>query len=179
MLGRSAACEAPPDAIGCATTRDLQPGPGGSLVTATGHLTGRVTSAEGTRLHGFELDQIAVLAGAPLPARLDGWLDTVPDPGTNPSPALVPGLWAPDGRLLALVPAHLSDPSYDTTLGVRPIVDGAVVFSAAGCTGAPAALRTTAFTGPLDEVPGGGSPEAARCHSGHRQAPLRLTRPYW
>lgn len=85
-------------------------------------------------------------------------------------------MWAPDGRVLAYVPADPTKVAEASTLRIWPIVDDGVVFSAAACGAAPAGLRTTTFSGPLAEVPNSRSYTVAQCNGGFTTSPLQAVR---
>lgn len=161
--------------IGCADPA-LSPAPGVSVVTGVGRLTGVTRTRFETPLHEFEIRQVKVLAGPDRPSVLRAWLASVPSPGPDLAPAQVPGLWAPDGRVLAYVGRNPEMIAESSTALVRPIVHGDVVFSAAGCGSAPAGLQTVRFDGPLAEVPNSRSYRVAQCNGGFSAAPLEELR---
>lgn len=162
-------------AIGCGVS-PIKPSAGVSVVTADGHLTGRTRTVSGTPLHQIELDRVRVLAGPGRPSTVRGWLATVPHATPGTAAAQVPGLWAPDGHLLAYLSKDLNAVQESSTLEVRPIVDGAVIFSAAACGGTPAGVKTVRFNGPLMEVPGSRSYTVAKCSGGFHAGSLEQVR---
>lgn len=169
------ACGSKIAAIGCATP-SLTPAAGASVVTGYGRLTDVTRSSFGTRLHEFEITRVEVLGGSARAGSVHGWLLTVPSPGPDLAAAQVPGMWAPDGHVLAYVPADASKVAEASTLRVWPIVDGRVVFSAAACGAAPSGLPTTKFNGPLTEVPDSRSFAVAQCNGGFVSSPLQAVR---
>lgn len=177
MIGNlvSQSCGTSGAAIGCGPA-SLKPTVGVSVVTAYGHLTGKTRTVDGTPLHQIELDRVHVLAGAGRPATVNGWLATLPHAGPGTAAAQVPGLWAPDGHLLAYLSKNTDAVQESSTLSVRPIVDNNVIFSAADCGSAPDSLKTVVFNGPLTEIPGSRSYTVAKCYGGFQASPLGQVR---
>jgi hypothetical protein len=127
---------------------------GGSVIIATGTLTGRSATTTDGPFDQMRLAGIRTLLGPSLPATTIAWLRTVgPVSGANAG-----SLWATDGRLLALaVPASPPNaPADGPVLTTAPIVNGRVIFSTAGCW-LPTGLPSRPFTGKLAEIPGSAS----------------------
>jgi hypothetical protein len=171
----SQSCGTSGAAIGCGAA-SLKPTAGVSVVTGYGHLTGKTRTVNGTPLHQIQLDRVHVLAGADRPVTVNGWLATLPHAGPGTAAAQVPGLWAPDGHLLAYLSKNTGAVQESSTLRVRPIVDDDVIFSAADCGSAPGNLKTVAFDGPLTEVPGSRSYIVAKCYGGFHASPVAQVR---
>jgi len=137
-------------------------GRGQSLVTGYGRLTGHTRAG----YREFELTGLRTLAGPAVPSRLTSWLSA--PPGRAAAAADAGGLWAPDGRLVALLtpgggPGMIASPA--------PLVGDRVILSAAGCWSDPA-LTGSRFTGELAEVPGSDGYRLAEQAGGFTNYPL-------
>jgi hypothetical protein len=148
-----------------ATTRNGQ-----SVVEAVGALTGQTKAQELTIYREMRLTRVRTLSGKTLPANLSGWLQTSPHPAAFAADA--PGLWALDGGLIAiLTPERLAHTPVGPLLSIAPLVHGDVTLSSAACWADPS-LPTSAFTGPLHEVPGSNAYTLAQRAGGFYAYPL-------
>jgi hypothetical protein len=148
-----------------ATTRSGQ-----SVVEAVGALTGQSKTQQLTIYHEMRLRTVRTLSGKTLPRNLSGWIQTSPQPAAFAADA--PGLWAPDGHLIAiLTPARLAHTPVGPLLSIAPLVHGNVILNSAACWADPS-LPTSAFTGRLQEVPGSNAYTLAQRAGGFHAYPL-------
>jgi len=132
---------------------------GGSVIVATGTLTGKAVAASasaggppGSTYYAMTLRAVQTLAGPPVKSGSTGWIA-----GAAKGSAVTPegqSLWAPDGALFAIVtPASGSGAPVGPVLRVAPVVNGQVIFSDAGCWNT-AGLRASPYHGgPLAGLP--------------------------
>ena len=163
-----------PAADGCASISVQQTlaeakASGASVVIATGTLTGQVAS-EGAVYNGLALHAVRTLSG---PAIASGTLTWVSD-GRGPDGAALGAdagaLWAPDGRLFAIVwPKAVTGQTMGDTSRVAPIVNDQVILSSAGCWDA-SGLQSQPYDGPLAEIPGSDSYARAKPNGFHAVA---------
>jgi hypothetical protein len=126
---------------------------GASVIVATGSLTGETAQVH----HQMVLRSVRTLSGPVVVSGSTGWLNSALGP-SGPIPGADAGaLWAPDGRLFAIVwPARVTGTAVGPVLRVAPVVDDQVIFSSAGCWDT-AGLPSRPYHGRLAEVPGSDS----------------------
>jgi hypothetical protein len=145
VLGMADACGAPSFASDIAYAKSVR----ASVILARGRLIGKTTpdhvGGPGTPLsgllfHEMELDTVKTLSGPRIADGSAAWIlndGVVGDPKAPNVPALggsAGALWAPDGRLFAIVmPLAASGGTVGPTLRVAPVINDQVVFSDAGC----------------------------------------------
>jgi len=126
-----AASESNPSlAWGCASRVPVDLPEGGSLVQATGHLSGITMADEGGWLVELRLSDSSTLAGVPTPSDLSVWLQVYRSWG-GPTPD--GGVWAEDGRLVAVLrPLSVGgSPAWGGT--VLPLIGSDVVMTGVAC----------------------------------------------
>ena len=112
---------------------------GGSVIVATGTLTGKSVASSasagsppGSTYYAMTLRAVRTLAGPPISSGSTGWIA-----GAAKGSAVTPegqSLWAPDGALFAIVtPAAGTGAPVGPVLRVAPVVNGQVIFGDAGC----------------------------------------------
>jgi hypothetical protein len=145
-------------------------GRGQSIVEAIGLLAQTPRTVGGTPFWQMRLTQLRTLIGPRLSHSLTGWVQATPYPSPTASDA--PGLWAPDGHLVAIVtPRWLARTRLGPLLRTAPLVGSDVILSAASCW-ADESLPTMKFTGRLREIPGSNAYALAQA-SGFGAYPLR------
>ena len=133
---------------------------GGSVIVATGTLTGKSvaasTAAAGTpAFYAMTLSSVTTLRGPAIAPGSTAWIPG-PAPGTVASPENSP-LLAAGGRLFAIVtPRSASPGAAGPTLRLAPVVGGDVVFTPSGCWDV-SGLRPSQYQGTaaLRPVPAG------------------------
>jgi hypothetical protein len=148
---------------------------GQSVVEGVGLLARQPRPVGGTPFWQMRLTHVRTLSGRRLAPSFSGWILATPYPA--PTAADVPGLWAPDGHLVAIVtPSRVARTRLGPLLSTAPLVGHEVILSAASCW-ADTSLPTTRFTGPLREIPGSDAYARAKQAGGFRGFPLpRLLR---
>ncbi len=128
---------------------------GQSIVVAYGNLTGRNVRTSGGDYSAMRLRDVKTLAGSPLKQDA-AWLIKITGPPHGPyyMSADTGSLWATDGHLFATVweGTIAANSIVGPILQVAPIVNGQVIFSAAGCWNA-AGLHARPYHGPLAQIP--------------------------
>lgn len=140
----------------------------GALVRARGVLTGVDKRVDEVRYAQMRLIGVTRLAGARVRPRVV-WLRVT----QNAVPAGVPGLWARDGELVAIV-TRQEGRSKPFTARVAPVVGDRAVLSAAGCMSwdGPGADATPVGDRTFQEVPGSRSIAIAREYGGFVSVPI-------
>lgn len=124
---------------------------GQTLAEATGRLTGRTRTIAGLRYAEMNLAELRVLAGASLRTTSPVWLQSAP----NPSPSDVPGLWAMNGRLIAIVtPQKVAQTPIGPVARVAPLLGNRAVLNATGCWDDSTLHGEPLSERPFREVPG-------------------------
>jgi hypothetical protein len=119
----------------------------------------------------MRLTNVHTLSGRRLAPSFSGWIQATPYPAPSASDA--PGLWAPDGHLVAIVtPSRVARTKPGPLLSTAPLVGAKVILSAASCW-ADRSLATTRFTGRLREIPGSDAYARAKQAGGFAALPLR------
>ena len=153
------AATAPPDmANGCGSvslrdTLAMARQSGASVIVANGSLT-RKTVYDNQIYYEMALNSVQTLSGPPITSGSNGWIGSGLGP-SGPIPGADTGaLWAPDGRLFAIVwPARQTGTTVGPILRIAPVTGDQVIFSSAGCwdtTGLP----SRPYSGRLAEIPG-------------------------
>jgi hypothetical protein len=162
----------PPVGSGCGPLRQLlatAASRGQSIIEGYGHLTGRSVTEDRSPYHQMRVTDVRTVSGPLVPTTVLGWIRTTPYPAATGD---IPGLWAPDGHLVAIVtPAHVANTTLGPLLSTAPVVGDNVVLSMAGCW-TDTSLNTTPFTGPLQEVPGSNAYNLAKQFGGLHAYPL-------
>ena len=144
---------------------------GASVVVARGTLTGNRVQDGGPVYDAMILRSVRTISGPLIASGSVGWVfgargQSGPLPGADAG-----ALWAADGQLFAIVwPRRATGLTVGPTLRIAPLVNGQVIFSAAGCWDATG-LPSDAFTGRLAEIPGSDSSSRA-AGSGFHAVPL-------
>jgi hypothetical protein len=144
---------------------------GQSVIEAIGLLTRQPRTVGGTPFWRMRLSHAHTLSGRRLPPSFSGWIQATPYPAASASDA--PGLWARDGRLVAIVtPSRVARTKLGPLLSTAPRVGTKVILSAASCW-ADKSLSAARFTGPLREIPGSNAYALAKRAGGFGAFPLR------
>lgn len=148
---------------------------GATVVIAHATLTGRFS--DGPEIFAeASLHSVQVLSGPPVTNGFSTWISGArgrsgPFTGTDSG-----ALWAPDGRMLAIIwrvpPPDQPTNTIETTIRVAPIVGEELILSTAGCWSARD-LPSTPFTGRLSEIPGSDS-YARAAERGFHAVPLSM-----
>ena len=142
---------------------------GQTLAEATGQLTGRARTIAGLRYSEMRLTEVQVIAGARLSTTSTVWLRSAP----NPSPSDVPGLWAMNGRLIAIVtPEKVSQSPVGPIARVAPVLGKKAVLSAAGCWTDTSLNSEPLSKEPFRQVPGTPAYDLALKYGGFSTIPI-------
>lgn len=161
-------------ASGCASLRSrLQSvtSNGQSVVEAVGILAAHPHTVGQSLYWEMRLTHVQTLSGKTRPS-FSGWIQTSPNPA--PDAADAPGLWAPNGQLVAIVtPSRVARSPLGPLLSTAPIIGTNVILSSAQCW-ADTSLTTSEFNGPLSEIPGSNGYALAQQAGGFGAYPLHL-----